>query len=155
MNFQKWELFSGSLGMLQTRALVFCLAYSRLPLQLTFLVFLNYGISAWGMTYESLLNPQKKILRCIKFEPFLSPNTPIFQSLKTLKIVDVLHLNILTFVYKSIDKLSPSCFHDYFQPNSSVHRIGTRQATRGDLFKSFKNTTLFGPLTKIQSPEAD
>ena len=100
------------------------------------------------MTYESYLNPQKKILRCIKFEPFLSPNTPIFQSLKTLKIVDVLHLNILTFVYKSIDKLSPSCFHDYFQPNSSVHRIGTRQATRGDLFKSFKNTTLYGLQTE-------
>ena len=29
-------------------------------------------------------------------------------------------------------------------PNSSVHRIGTRQATRGDLFKSIKNTTLYG-----------
>ena len=63
-----------------------------------FLSFLYYGISAWGMTYESYLNPlfilQKKILRCIKFEPFFSPSTPIFQSLKTLKIVDVLHLNV-------------------------------------------------------------
>ena len=37
-----------------------------------------------------------------------------------------------------------SCFHDYFQLKSSVHRIGTRQATRGDLFKSIKNTTLYG-----------
>ena len=118
-------------------------------LQLTFLVLPQlYGISAWGMTYESYLNPlfilQMKILRCIKFEPFLSHSTPIFQSLKTLKIVDVLHLNILTFVYKSINMLSPSYFHDYFQPNSSVHRSGTRQATRGDLFKSIKNTTLYG-----------
>ena len=118
-----------------------------------FLPFLNYGISAWGMTYESYLDPlfklQKKILRCIKFEPFSSSSTPIFQSLKFLKVEDILHLNILTFVYKSINKLSPSCFHDYFQPNSSVHRIGTRQATRGDLFKSFKNTTLYG-LQSIQ-----
>ena len=104
--------------------------------------FLNYGISAWGMTYESYLNPlfnlQKKILRCINFEPFLSPCTPLFQSLKTLKIVDILRLNILTFVYKSLNKLSISCFHDYFQTNLSVRRIGTHQATRGDLFKSFK-----------------
>ena len=110
--------------------------------------FLNYGISAWGMTYESYLNPlfnlQKKILRSINFEPFLSPCTPLFQSLKTLKIVDILHLNILTFVYKSLNKLSISCFHDYFQTNLSVHRIGTRQATRGDLFKSNKNTTMYG-----------
>ena len=113
-----------------------------------FLSFLNYGISAWGMTYESYLNPllnlQKKVLRSIKFEPFFSPSTPIFHSLKALKIMDILHLNILTFVYKSVNKLAPSCFHDYFQLNSSVHRIGTRQATRGDLFKSIKNTTLYG-----------
>ena len=113
-----------------------------------FLSFLNYGISAWGMTYESYLNPllnlQKKVLRSIKFEPFFSPSTPIFHSLKALKIMDILHLNILIFVYKSVNKLAPSCFHDYFQLNSSVHRIGTRQATRGDLFKSIKNTTLYG-----------
>ena len=113
-----------------------------------FLSFLNYGISAWGLTYDSYLDPlfrlQKKILRCIKFEPFSAPSTPIFQSLKILKLEDVLHLNILIFVYKSINKLSPFCFHDYFQPNAAVHRIGTRQATRGDLFKSLKNTTLYG-----------
>ena len=30
------------------------------------------------------------------------------------------------------------------QTNSSVHRIGTRMATRGDLFKSIKNTTIYG-----------
>ena len=100
------------------------------------------------MTYESYLNQlfnlQKKILRCIKFEPFLSPSTAIFQSLKTLKIVDILHPNILTIVYKSLNKQSPSCFHDYFQPNSSARRIGTRQATRGDLLKSIKNTTIYG-----------
>ncbi len=37
-----------------------------------------------------------------------------------------------------------ACFHKYFTPNSSVHRIGTRQVSRGDLFQSFKNTTLYG-----------
>ena len=43
-----------------------------------------------------------------------------------------------------MNKLSPTCFHNYFTPNSSVHRFGTRQATRGDLFKSFKNTAVYG-----------
>ena len=90
------------------------------------------------------MNLQKKILCYIKFEPFLSPSTPLFQSLKTLQIVDILHLNILTLVYKSLNKLSPSCFYDYFQTNSSVHRIGTRIATRGDLSRSIKNTTMYG-----------
>ena len=112
-----------------------------------FLSFLNYGISALGLTYESYLNPlfnlRKKILHCIKFEPFVSPSMTLFQSFKALKIVDILHLNILTCVYKSLNKLSPSRFHDYFQTNSSVHRIGTRQATRGNLFKPIKNTTMY------------
>ena len=40
--------------------------------------------------------------------------------------------------------LSPVCFHNYFTPNSSVHRIGTRQSTRGDLFLSLKGTTHYG-----------
>ena len=56
----------------------------------------------------------------------------------------MLHTNILTFVYEAFNKLSPSCFHDYFQPNAMVHRIGTRQATGGDLFSALKDTTLYG-----------
>jgi hypothetical protein len=110
--------------------------------------FLSYGITAWGLTYETYLNPlfrlQKKILRAMQFQPFSAPSSPIFLSLKLLKLQDVLHTNILTFVYKALNKLSPPFFHDYFHPNSAVHRIGTRQATRGDLFSALKNTTLYG-----------
>ena len=110
--------------------------------------FLNYGITVWGLTYDSYLKPlsilQKKILRCIHFQPFSAPSAPIFHSSKLLTLKDILFVSILTFVYKAINNLSPTCFHDYFKPNSSVHRIGTRQATRGDLFLSLKKTTLYG-----------
>ena len=88
---------------------------------LLFLSFLSYGILVWGSTFESYLNPllnlQKKVLRSIKFQPFSSPSTQIFQSLKILKVSDILYLKILTFVYKSVNK-SPSCFHDYFTLNA-------------------------------------
>ncbi len=110
--------------------------------------FLNYGITVWGLTYDTCLKPlyllQKKILRCISFSHFAAPSAPFFHSLKILKLEDMIHSNILTFVYKGLNKLSPACFHNYFTPSSSVHRIGTRQATRGDLFRSSKNTTLYG-----------
>ena len=110
--------------------------------------FLNYGITAWGLTYDTYLKPlfllQKKILRCISFQNFAAPSAPIFHSLRILKLEDMIHFNILTFAYKAINKLSPACFHNFFTPNSSVHRFGTRQVTRGDLFKSLKNTTLYG-----------
>ena len=57
---------------------------------------------------------------------------------------DLLYLNLLIIVYKAINKISPIYFHEFFTPNSSVHRFGTRQATRGDLFISLKRTTLYG-----------
>ena len=110
--------------------------------------FLNYGITAWGLTYDTYLKPlyllQKKILRCISFSHFAASSSKIFNSLKILKLEDVIHLNILTFVYKALNKVSPACFHTYFTPHSSVHRIVTRQVTRGDLFQSLKNTTIYG-----------
>ena len=110
---------------------------------------------AWKMVVDTMWKFSKRenntlfrslilCLRCIKFEPFSAASSPIFKSLKVLKIEDILHLNILTFVYKSINKLSPPYFYGYFQPNSAIHKIATRQATRGDLFKSFRNTTLYG-----------
>ena len=64
-----------------------------------------------------------------------------------MKLEDILHLNILTFVFKAINKLSPIYFHNYCTHSSSVHRFGTRQATRGDLFNTLKNTTLYGEKT--------
>ncbi len=50
---------------------------------------------------------------------------------------------IINFVLKAINRLSPAYFHNYFTPSSSVHRFGTRQATRGDLLNTLKNTTLY------------
>ena len=110
--------------------------------------FLNYGIIVWGLTFETYLTPlfllQKKILRCMKFQPPTAPYLPLFYSLKIVQLEDIIHLNVLTFVYKAINKLSPVYFHNYFTLDSSVHRFATRQATRGDLFISLKRTTLYG-----------
>ena len=72
---------------------------------------------------------------------FVSPVLLIYDVLKILKIEDLLlHLDILAHVYKFINKV-------YSTPKSSLHRFGTHQATRGDLFKYFKNTTLYGSQT--------
>ena len=114
---------SGTLGFFSVRYLIGLMSPHSL-----FSSFLNYGILAWWLTYGSYLEPlfrlQKRVLRCIKFEPFSSPRTPIFQSLRIFKLEDVLHLNILTFVYKTINKLSPSCFHYYFSLKQLFIRLG-------------------------------
>ena len=95
-----------------------------------------------GLTFEHYLTPhyllQKKILTCLHFQLPTASSTPSFHSIKILKLEDVSHFNLLVFVYRAMNKISPIYFHDYFTPDSSVHRFGTRQATRGDLFISLK-----------------
>ena len=87
---------------------------------------------------------QKKVLRSISFQPSSSPSTPIFFSLKILKLKDMIHHDILKFVYKSLNGLSPSHFHNYFQLSNTVHSHETRQAARGDIFQSIRNTFFYG-----------
>ena len=110
--------------------------------------FLSYGSSTWGLSYDTYLEPlfmlQKKVLRSISFQPFFSPSTPIFFSLKILKLKDMIHHDILKFVYKSLNGLSPSHFHNYFQLSNTVHSHETRQAARGDIFQSIRNTFFYG-----------
>ena len=50
-------------------------------------------------------------------------SAPIFQSLEIVKLEDTLHLNILTFLYNSINRLSPSCFCNYCELNLTIHKL--------------------------------
>ena len=92
--------------------------------------FLQYGILIWGLTFEAYINPvfllQKRVVRAISFEHFTSHSTPIFLSLKILKLHDLFQLKLLTFVYDCINKITPSCFHSFFALVETVHQYGTR-----------------------------
>ena len=103
-----------------------------------FLSFLQYGLIVWGQTFASYIDPifklQKKAVRAISFQPRLSPSFPIFKDLKLLKLSEIFELRLLTFVYDSVNKTSPCCFHDFFLFSSSVHQYSTRQASQGDLY---------------------
>ena len=110
--------------------------------------FLQYGILVWGLTYETHINPvfllQKRVTRAIAFEHFTSPSTPLFSDLKILKLRDLFQLKLLSFVYDSVNKISPSCFHSFFDLVQSVHQHCTRQATKNDIFLTQKNTSQYG-----------
>ncbi len=110
--------------------------------------FLRYGIVVWGLTYEVHTKPiyllQKKVLRAIAFKSFTSPSTPIFSDFKILKLYDLFYLKLLIFVYESVNKISPVCFHNFFEILSSVHQYNTRQASKGDIFITRENTVLYG-----------
>ena len=87
---------------------------------------------------------QKKILRAIIFENFTAPSTPIFHDLKILKLNDLFQLKLLSFVYESVNKISPTSFHSFFDLVESVHQHRTRQATRNNIFLTQENTLQYG-----------
>ena len=47
-------------------------------------------------------------------------------------------------MYKSVNMISPLIFHTYFETLSAVHQYDTRQASKGYMFMSRKNTLQFG-----------
>ena len=110
--------------------------------------FLTYGIQVWGLTYPTYLKPvttlQKRVVRIMTFSDPRSHSEPLLKSLRLLKFSDIIHLEILSFVYQWYHKLSPSCFVNYFNPVSSIHSYNTRQSQIDNLFVKSVHTTQYG-----------
>ena len=105
--------------------------------------FLSYGIAVWGFKYKSYFQKlfvlEKKIIKVLTFNKQTAHSTPIFADIQLLKIDDICQLQLLTFVYDCLNKLSP-----LFVKCSQVHSYSTRLASRGDLFLERKNTFQYG-----------
>ena len=92
----------------------------------------------------SIVSSPEKVVKRINFEPLHAHSNPVLKSSYLLKLADLLKLNILSFVYKAINNLTPSCFQDYFTYDSNKHGYETRQVERGDLFKKNRSTPMYG-----------
>ena len=119
--------------------------------------FLTYGIQVWGLTYPTYLKPvttlQKRVVRIMTFSDPRSHSEPLLKSLRLLKFSDIIHLEILSFVYQWYHKLSPSCFVNYFNPVSSIHSYNTRQSQIDNLFaKSRGIARIFSEVRMHDSP---
>ena len=96
-----------------------------------------YGIEAWGSAFKTELDKililQKRVIRLITFHNIypnstghLRPTDPLFQKLKILKVHDIYRNQMAKFVYKSLHRLTPNNFHDWFHINSDLHSYRTR-----------------------------
>ena len=107
--------------------------------------FFTYGIQVWGLTYPTYLKPvttlQKQVVRIMTFSDPRSHSKSLLKSLSLLKFSDIIHLEILAFVYQWYHKLRPSCFANYFNPVSSIHSYNTRQSQIDNLFVKSVHTT--------------
>ena len=107
-------------------------------------VVLLFGVKHMHHTLIQFSSYKKKAVRAISLQPRMSPSLPIFNDFKLLKLSEIFELRLLTFVFDSVNKTSPSCFHDFFLLSSSVHQYSTRQASQGDLYVSKKNSLQYG-----------
>ena len=74
-----------------------------------------------------------------------SHSEPSLKSLRLLKFSDIIHLEILSFVYQWYHKLSTSCFVSYFNPVSLIHSAyNTRRSKIDNLFVKPVDTTQYG-----------
>jgi len=80
---------------------------------------LIYGVQVWDLTYPTHLKPvttlQKRVAKIMAFSLPMSHSEPLLKSLNLLKFNDVIHSEILYFVYQWFHKLIPSCFFGFFQ----------------------------------------
>ena len=113
-----------------------------------FASFLAYGISVWGSTFTTYIDPicilQKKELKIITFNKVIASSVPLFDALQILKLNDIFKFQVASFVYECLNNLAPIYFSDYFVSIHSVHNIGTWQSKKGDLFALRCNTTQYG-----------
>ena len=78
---------------------------------------------------------RRKLLLCSIF---------YFSSSVLLKLQDLFELTLSSFVYGSVNRISPSCFHGFLNLLSNVHEHHTRQASRIDIFLTRKFTLQYG-----------
>jgi hypothetical protein len=89
---------------------------------------LNYGILAWGHRTERLFKLQKRAIRTITNSKFNAHTQPLFKSLCTLRLGDILTQKTLKFYYNYQHRNLPAFFQSFLiKPRSSVHNHNTRQ----------------------------
>ena len=73
--------------------------------------FLIYGITIWGNTYPSTVQPllilQKKATRITTFSQFDAHSTPLFKHLKILKFPDLVNFHTAIFMHKFYNNKPP------------------------------------------------
>ena len=116
--------------------------------------FLLYGITIWGSTSNTLLNPlyilQKKFVRIATFNDTISTDhgplshtPPLFYQLKILNLFDIYKLQVGKLVYESLNCIGPTPALIKFTRVSEVHLHITRYSSQGNYYNTFARTTRY------------
>ena len=111
----------------------------------TFDSHLRYGCQIWEQKHsqecKSLTTTQNKGLQILNFKEPLEQSSPLYKNSKILKLIDIIKLNNILFVYDQINNNLPNAFENYFQLKRQQHNHFTRGNT---LNVPQVNTSLYG-----------
>ena len=96
--------------------------------------YLHYGNIVWANTYQSNLDPlkklQKKIIRMISFAGFTDHSPPIFKKLSVLPFDQINKEKVALFMFRYFNKMLPSAFDAFFTLNKDLHNHNTRSSAK-------------------------
>ena len=96
--------------------------------------YLHYGNIVWANTYQSNLDPlkklQKKIIRIISFAGFTDHRPHIFKKLSLLPFDQVNKEKVALFMFRYFNKMLPSAFDAFFTLNKDLHNHNTRSSAK-------------------------
>ena len=134
------------------KQLYFSLVYSRI----------QYGIELYGACSNNLLKKiqtmQNKLLKVLYNLPYRTSTNELHHKLNLLNVKDIYSMNILKFVYDSINKKSIKQFQEYFVLHQTMHIHNTRQQNHiyvkrvktkyGENMIQYKGATLWNSLNQ-------
>ena len=83
------------------------------------------GVLLMSSTSNQFWSSEKVVRAMIFSDPF-AHSLPLFFELQILKLDDIYHLYVSSFVYKCQNNLAPNHFSDYFTQVSDIHRFNTK-----------------------------
>ena len=109
---------------------------------------LVYGCQIWGQvdnTFNAkVFKLQNRALRIITFSNFRANSLPLFHHLNILRLREQIFLQNCLFVYDTLKKTSPLCFHQYFNHTKNIHNLHTRCSNLGCLYAERSQSIRFG-----------
>ena len=112
-----------------------------------FLSHLTYACQVWGQNLNpnsQIFRLQKQCLRLLTFSDFNAPSSPLFDSLKLLKLFDIIKLQNILLISDIFKLVAPQRIIDLFDLRHYPHSYLTRGKASKLLLKPQIRTTKFG-----------
>src|SRR5688572_4223251 len=114
------------------------------------LPYLQYCTMIWASGYPSklkkLITLQKRAIRGINGVGRFHRSTDLFKEDRLLKLPDICHMQLITFMFRHRHGMLPKRFDTYFKTKEQIHQYETRTKTNYQSTTCRSNTRLYSAM---------